>query len=367
MIRRAASVLAIVLAAGGANASAANLARDAAQHLDQAAKALVEADGARDRILALTETVRGYEKGLAALRESLRLAVLEERAMREDFSIKAEELSRLLATIQAIERSGTEASLLHPEGPLPAIRAGMLTADLVPALAVRAEALSEELADLTAVVSLQTSAKAQLELGLSGIRAARLELAQAISNRTGLPEPVATDEAALQALVNSAETLSGFAASLMSEEARNAPPLEGWQLPVIGNRLRGFDEPDADGIARPGWTIAAEPGALVTAPVSGTVRFTGSLLDQGTVVILEPRAGELLILAGLGEALATRGEIVSKGAPLGQMRGPDAVEQQNLNETARDGGQRRSETLYIEVRQGGDAVDPRSRFDGSVE
>ncbi len=359
--------LAAIMAPLSAHGDAASLAKEAAAQLEQAVTSLEEAEGARDRIVALTDTVRGYEKGLAALRESLRVAVLEERALRMEFADEAAELTGLLATLQAIERGSAQASLLHPDGTLPAIRAGMLTSELVPALVARSDALSNELADFSAVVALQRSVEAQLETGLADIRSARLALAQAVSNRTERPSPLATDEAALQALVNSAETLSGFAASFMSSDATDAPVPRDWPLPVLGNRLRGFEEAGADGIRRPGWTVAAERGALVTAPVSGTVRFTGPLLDQGTVVIMEPRAGELLILAGLGEAYAERGEIVSKGTPLGQMGGVEASEQENLIETARDGGQRRSETLYIEVRQGGDAVDPTSRFDGSVE
>ena len=204
-------------------------------------------------IAALTETVRGYERGLAALRESLRVAVLEERAMRTTFDARAGELSRLLAALQSIERTGGATAFLHPDGPLPAIRAGMLAADLVPALAARAEAVRADLADLSAVVALQRAAEGQLEAGLDGIRSARLALAQAISNRTDLPEPVATDEAAIAALVNSAETLSGFAATFMETGA--APPnlRADWSLPALGNRLRGFNEPGPDGVARPQW------------------------------------------------------------------------------------------------------------------
>ena len=198
------------------------------------------------------------------------------------------------------------------------------------------------------------------------IRAARLALAQAISNRTPLPDRVATDDAAMQALVNSAETLSGFAASLMAD-AQSPLATDTWAQPVLGDRLRGFKEAGADGLARPGWIVATDDGALVTAPAAGTVRFTGALLDQGNVVILEPYAGELLILSGLGATFATRGEIVSKGAPLGQLGTTADTTQQNLIETARDSGQRRSETLYIEIRQGGDAVDPAIRFSGPVE
>jgi hypothetical protein len=45
------------------------------------AASLAEAEGARDRVEALTETVRAYEQGLLALREGVRQAALRERAI----------------------------------------------------------------------------------------------------------------------------------------------------------------------------------------------------------------------------------------------------------------------------------------------
>ena len=283
--------LLVALLPGAATAAAADLAEQASRQLVEAAQSLSAAETKRDRIAALTETVRGYELGLTALRESLRMAVLEERALRVDLLGRSEELTRLLAALQAIERRGGATAVVHPDGVLPAIRAGMLTADLVPALSARAATLSGELADLSAVVALQRSAQTQLDAALSEIRAARLALAQAISNRTPLPDRVATDDAAMQALVNSAETLSGFAASLMAD-AQSPLATDTWAQPVLGDLLRGFKEAGADGLARPGWIVATDDGALVTAPAAGTVRFTGALLDQGNVVILEPYAGE---------------------------------------------------------------------------
>ena len=341
----------------------AALARKASAELEDAALLLAAADGARDRIKALTETVRAYESGLAAMREGLRHAALEERAKRAKLREKEEELARILAAIQNIERAReTGGSLLHPDGPLPAIRAGMIAGDLVPALNARAQMLAADVEELATIVALQRAGEAQLGKGLESIREARLALTDAVSQRVALPGAVTTDEATMNALINSAETLSAFADNFVTESPWKGTIAESWTMPVIGRVLRRFDEADAAGVRRPGWLVATRPGALIVAPSDATIRFAGALPDFDAVAILEPRAGELLILAGAGVLFVQRGQIVSEGEPVGFMRGEAAPAQEKLIETAVPGGQREPETLYIELRRGKDAIDPATRF-----
>lgn len=350
-----------------AQQSPGDIAREASDYLAQAALALSEADSARNRIAALTTTVRAYERGLEAMREGLRRAALEERVLRERLGGRDAELMSLLATLQSIERSGGAVQTLHPDGPLPAIRTGMLASAFVPALNERAQSLASELQDVSAIVAVQQAGAKQLEQGLDGIREARLALAEAIAKRTDLPDRVSTDDAAMQAIINSSETLGAFADTFARDDPLSSPTDKVWDLPVIGTRVRDFDEADAAGIRRPGWIVATETNAIVTTPTEATVRFAGELPEQGHVVILEPRLGELLILAGIGETFVRRNQILSAGDPIGLMSGKTDAEQQNLIETEVSGGQRRPETLYIELRQGREAVDPAARFSEKTE
>jgi uncharacterized phage infection (PIP) family protein YhgE len=101
----AAIALASLLAAtqGSAETDAAAAAIEAAELLQNAAVSLAEAEGARDRVEALTETVRAYEEGLSALREGVRQAALRERAILAVFEAERERLGRLLAVLQSIQ------------------------------------------------------------------------------------------------------------------------------------------------------------------------------------------------------------------------------------------------------------------------
>ena len=101
--------------------------------------------------------------------------------------------------------------------------------------------------------------------------------------------------------------------------------------------------------------MATAPGALVTAPTAATVRYVGPLLDFGAVVVLEPGAGALIILAGLGGTFVQAGEVVQAGAPLGLMPEPTSP-QADVNGVSAD------QTLYIEMRIGAQPVDPGDWF-----
>ena len=95
-------------------------------------------------------------------------------------------------------------------------------------------------------------------------------------------------------------------------------------------------------------------------PRSLPVMFAGEVPDQGFVVILEPEAGLLVVLAGLGQVFAQSGQIVAKGEGLGLMGGQTAPAQEKLNDLLRKSGLPGEETLYMEVRQGREPIDPTS-------
>ena len=193
-----------------------------------------------------------------------------------------------------------------------------------------------------------------LEEGLDGLRAARLALGRALTEREALPARLVDDPAALARLAASADTLDAFASAFApgaGQDGPAAPEPGAWPLPVPGTVLRAFREADAAGTARPGIILATRPGALVTAPVAASLRYAGPLDGYGLVIVLEPGPGLLLVLAGLAEVYGTPGEVVAAGAPLGLMGGPPQDAGAIAREAARGAGGERTETLYLEARE----------------
>ena len=113
---------------------------------------------------------------------------------------------------------------------------------------------------------------------------------------------------------------------------------------------------------RPGLLLGTVPRAIVTAPWPATIRYAGPLLDLGTVVILEPGDGYLLVLAGLSEVYGTLGTVLAAGDPVGLVGGQSPGAQEILIESAEGSGQARSETLYIELRTREGPIDPTEWF-----
>ena len=111
---------------------------------------------------------------------------------------------------------------------------------------------------------------------------------------------------------------------------------------------------------RPGLLFAAPSEGLVVAPVDAITLFSGEIPDQGIVLVLEPQAGQIVILAGLSQSFSSPGQVVAQGDALGILGGETLGAQEKLNEILRNGSLLGQETLYMEVRQGRGPIDPAS-------
>jgi len=364
-------VLCLLAGPGIAQDDAGNLARAAGELLETASIQLDEAESARDRVRALTRTVQAYEAGLAAMRAGLRRAAIREAQLRAQLQARDAEIAQLLAVLQTLTPGQGPVAFLHPDGPQGTARAGMLLAELTPALNQRAERLRNDLSDVEGLRLLQEQAAEQLQMGLSEVQSARAKLNQAMANRTDLPQRFTQDPVRTAILIDSSETLDAFSSGLTEiavDDVGWTPPdiedqIGSLPLPVRGLILRRAGEPDAAGVTRPGILLATRPGALITAPTAATLRYVGPLLDFGSVTILEPRPGTLIVLAGMGVSYGEAGQIIAAGTPLGLMGGlPGPDDADALSTRGEGGGAPLSETLYIEIRQDDVPLDPQTWF-----
>ena len=338
--------------------------------LEDAAVALVYAETARDRVKALSAAVKGYEAGLAAMRVGLRQVALREARMTQEINRREDGISRLLGVLQTIVRSPAPTVLLHPSGPVKTARSAMLLADVTPGLQAQAQALRRDLDEVTALRQLQQQASNHMQKGLVGAQLARTKLSQAMSGRRDLPQRFVEDPLQTAVLIAATETLAAFANSvglIATEEMTTAlPDIAGQKgrlaMPVRGQLLRLKDEADAAGVVRPGIVLATRPRALVTAPTAATIRYRGPLLDYGQVLILEPQKDTLFVLAGLAQVYGKIGQVVPAGSPLGLMGGQTPQIDAILSQSRDGAGIDRTQTLYIEVRQGNTPVDPLDWF-----
>lgn len=367
-MRLLALLLCICAAPLAAQQSAGQAAQAAADQLEAASVQLTQASGRRDRVRALTATVKAYEAGLVAMRDGLRRAAIREQAIQNLLDTKSTEVGQLLGVLQATGQTAGPLSLLHPNGALGTARAGMIAAEVTPALQSEVDALRAQLQEVALLRSLQASAADTLEAGLIGAQTARSELSAAISDRTDLPRRFEEDPTQTALLIASTETLDGFASGLSDSFAdlpggTNAIASKGaLPLPVQAQLLRNFNAPDAAGVVRPGVILATRPRALVTTPTPATLLFQGPLLDFGNVVILEPAPDVLIVLGGLAEVFGNVGQVLPADAPVGLMGGVAPSVDGILTENEGSNAPAATETLYLEVREGQSPVDPATWF-----
>jgi len=367
---RAAFICALLAGPALAQDDPAAAAIAASDRLEAASVMLAAATGSRDQVAALTEAVQAYEDGLVALRDGLRRAAIRQQVIEGQLAAKSDDVARLLGVLETMGRSPAPLLLLHPSGPIGTARSGMILADVTPALQTKVTELRGQLEEVAMLRQLQNSAADTLREGLRGVQTARTALSAAISDRTDLPRRFTEDPVQTALLIASTETLDAFASGLAStitgQETGDAPDATRRKgtlaLPVQGQVLRAFNAADAAGVVRPGLVIAAQPRALVLAPVAATVRFRGPLLDYGNVIILEPAADVLFVIAGLAETFGEPGQVVPEGSPIGLMGGETPPVDAILTTNRVTGAEPRSETLYLEVREGQSPVDPATWF-----
>ena len=276
MILRAAALVLLLTAPAVRAETVAEQATAASASLAEAMQALDTATKARDRVAALTKTIRAHEEGLAALREALRQVELRETTLTLSFNAKRDQIGQLLGVLARMEAEPGPLLLLHPDGPLGTARSGMILAEVTPALQAEADQLKAELAELAHLRALQAAAGKTLADGLKAAQEARAALSQAISDRTDLPKRFTEDPEVLKGLLESADTLEAFAAGLAITDDPDggssfATAKARLPLPVFGAILRRPGEADAAGVSRPGLTLATRPRALVTAPWPATL------------------------------------------------------------------------------------------------
>ena len=344
----------------------ATLAEDALAKFGAAQEQLRSAQSANDRVKALTKVVTAYEEGLEVMRASLRQLALREGELSRAFADESGDVAALLGVLINLRADASPAALVHPTGPLGHARAGMLVSAITPQMHEDAEVLRVQLQEVSILRELRNDSLSQLTEGLKEVQAARTQLSEAISERVDLPRRFDADPERVRVLIESSESLEALAASLAVMDVVDGlealPSLDDargtWQLPVQGDIIYRYNATDAAGVTRPGWLVGTRALSLVVAPWPSTLRYRGPFLDYGNVMILEPENDVLLVLAGLEESYGDVGEVIPAGTAIGLMGGETPDLDAFVENATLGTGTALSETLYIEIREGGKPVDP---------
>ncbi|AJY44489.1 murein hydrolase activator EnvC family protein [Martelella endophytica] len=354
----------------------------------------------KQALVASAERRRKLEEQIGASETEIAKLADEETDLHAALNRERDVLADVLAALQRMGRDPPPALLVSPGDALDSVRSAILLNGVVPEMRDKMETALANLRRLQEVKQEKEAARDKLAADLDGLaeEQQRMDLLIAENNKASDSNAaeLAAEQQQAEALAAKAGDLNGLIASLETDitSARNAALLARQEaekraemteaqkrhareemlagmpdknrispaypfselknrlvLPVEGEIVRQYGDPDGTGHEATGITIAARPGALVTAPADGTVVYAGRFRSYGEMVILNVGDGYHLVMTGMDGLKVHQGDFVFSGEPLADMGATRIASAATLAlETDRP-------TLYIEFRQNGKPVD----------
>ncbi|MEO1553210.1 MAG: peptidoglycan DD-metalloendopeptidase family protein [Pseudomonadota bacterium] len=352
--------------------------QDALQQLSalEQAGSLVENDLEvleRDLISAAMESQRREEQATSA---ELKLVSLRSRltTARTDLVEGEDTLEDLMASLALSGRHRPPALLTQPQDANQAIRAAILMGEVAPQVKQKTNSLSGEITKLRRLERQVLREQKVLAAADAALALKQEEITQMTAAKRAAFEDVNADAAFLR---QRAETLAEKASDIreliaaLEAAAPEAPrlkprlalaepsptrvasrpslpratvsqPLGVLALPATGRMVRAWGDKMPGGEKSESVAFATRTGAQVSAPISGTVEFSGPFRSYGQLLILSTSDGYHVLLWGMSSNYVSVGQSVQQGEPVARMSERASGEPE----------------LFMEVRKGGKPMDP---------
>ncbi|OZA94102.1 MAG: metalloendopeptidase [Erythrobacter sp. 34-65-8] len=320
--------------------------------LEREARAATEAAEKTAReAAALAARIQQAEAGIDAAEARLSLIDGQRGQLERRLAERREPLLRLTAALQKLARRPVALSALRPGSLRETVYLSAMLETTMPEVRRRTSALRAEIdrgrrlerEARQALAALRTN---EDELADRRQRLAALETRQRLASRQANSASARESERALamaeeardlDALVEQLDEAAGLRADLaalpgpvlrpaqprIAEVGETAPSAlstgapEGYQLPVSGRTVTGFDSVLGTGLVSKGIAIAPRSGAQVVTPAGGRVAFAGPYRGYGRIVIVEHDGGWVSLVTGLARTDVAVGDMLVGGAPLG--------------------------------------------------
>jgi septal ring factor EnvC (AmiA/AmiB activator) len=366
------------------------------ERIDALKAEIAEMEGDRTRqnaaLIAAGQRVKLAEIEVADVEERLSNLIVEELEVRGRLDGADAEIANVLAALERISLNPPPALIVDPSDALGSARGAMLIAAIVPQLRNRADTVSNDLKTLMGIKEQALAEEGTLKANYAVLEEEQLRIATLIAARKqGIEQAgaqLSTEEIAAVDLAERASTLRelidalsaranqtqtgtpaqpdmpqlspeaiqlAFANAARTEPAVPFPLAKGYLAqPANGVTVVQFGTGDGFGGISQGQSIVTRAEAQVVAPADGWVLYKGPYLNYGQIVILNTGQGFTTLLAGLDTISVDIGQFVLLGEPLGQMGS------RTIGRTVTTNAGNAQPTLYIELRQNNEPIDPES-------
>jgi len=341
-------------------------------------------------LIGTAARVRDVEANIEATQARLAPLDAREKLLRKSLDERRDAIVAILAALQRIGRQPPPVLVVRPEDALQAVRTAIALGAVLPDMRAQADALAGDLSELLGVRKeiLDESNQLSGDLDLLGREQLRLTLLiderqkreaaaeQALSSERqraaqlahqvdSIKDLIAKLEADLDPTTRAARDASRAISSdatqpqlaALSDPGRLAPAVAFADMrgrmhwPVNGVAIREFGGSDGVGGPQKGLSIAARPGAEITAPCDGWVVYAGPFRSYGQLLILNAGGGYHVLLAGMDRISVDLGQFVLTGEPVAMMG--DASQPAAAATTGP-----KQPVLYVEFRKDGTPIDP---------
>ena len=326
-----------------AEAETARLEQAASQARDEASRLRAQQEAA-------AQAIEAAEANISASDARLRLASAYVAAHRRELDRQQRPVSLLLAGLATMAERPPLLALADRGGTDELVKVRILLDSTLPVIRQRTAALSARLAEGQRLERSVAAARAEVVKSREILSAKRQQFA--LLEQRSVERALASGSRALGtgdtviAAGENVERLRGAEASsrdamrLAAEVAaldpalpRPAGPEPGpgvsapfaYQLPAEARVTEGLGAVNDSGVQSRGLTLATPRGTILSAPASGTVRFSGPFRDYDGILVLDHGNGWMTLIVNLSSPPAA-GARVRLGDPVGRALGAVQVE-----------------------------------------
>ena len=325
-----------------------------------------EVKNVQKEMVSLAKSVRKHEDQLSLLEQKKKELQNQQDELEQKLSLSSLQMAKIMQGMQTLALRPSEILLIQAKTPIQMLRSHRLMQYSFPIVGGIQQQTQEDLNALSQV-------KMDLQTKISAIKTTTAEL----SDKNEQMEKLAQQKKVLQAqyassyekskakvekLAKEAKSLKDLLASIEKEQqkkrAKAKTTTRGFgtgafarargslPLPAQGRITQNFgDTTGASQSHAKGMVVTTRKLAQVAAPFDGTVLFAGPFQNYGKLVIIDHGDNYLTVLAGMDTITTSVGSQLLTGEPIGKMGASYT-------------------SLYIEVRQNGQAINPRPWFVG---
>lgn len=320
----------------------------------------------QDETTALAKAIQRNEKDLNDKETSLAILSAEYDKKQKELSTQQKAFNKMVSTLLQMQRVPKSALLNRSQSLQEQLRAASVADSTIRHIQTEADSLSQQSAELQKLRKKVTETKTQLEAEQVLLVSQRQSLSKKISARESVYGSTKNNHKSVQkrigSLAKESKSLQTLLAKLEAEREQlktigvpQAKPKRAskqgkvyskankpLRMPATGEVTGRYGDEKVAGERLKGITMQTNKGAIVTAPETGEIAFTGPFMDYGTMIIIRRDDAHHILVAGLQETSAKVGQRVILGEPIGKMgkKPPKQTE------------------LYLELRKGGKPIDP---------